>query len=73
MIDIAGSKNHKKMVEKEEEMEGGKKDRLGAGGVHNPSNRLPAGERLQSVIPVAAFTICLFALEKTHDSTPTAF
>lgn len=32
-------------------MEGGKHGRTGAGGVHNPSNRLPAGERRQSVIP----------------------
>uniref|UniRef100_A0A3B1KEQ8 Ephrin-A1 n=1 Tax=Astyanax mexicanus TaxID=7994 RepID=A0A3B1KEQ8_ASTMX len=48
-VDVVGphsSKNHKKVAEKEEETEAGKSGRLGAGGggVHNPSNRLPADD-----------------------------
>lgn len=41
---ILGSKNKKKTVEKEGEMEV-----KAVGGVHNPSNRLPAGENFSSV------------------------
>lgn len=51
---LLGSKNHK-TVDREEETEGGKHGRMGTGGVHNPSNRLPAGERHQSVIPPFRF------------------
>ncbi|KAM9488541.1 ephrin-A1b isoform 1-T1 [Clarias gariepinus] len=49
-----GSKNHKKTTEKEEEPEGGRQGRTGTGGAHNPSNRLPAGEKHDPVamIPV---------------------
>lgn len=39
LFNVLGSKN-KKTVEIKEEIEG----KMAAGGVHNPSNRLPAGE-----------------------------
>lgn len=38
-----GSKSHRKAA-KDEEIEVGKHARMGTGGVHNPSNRLPAGK-----------------------------
>ncbi|KAL7886694.1 hypothetical protein AOLI_G00044150 [Acnodon oligacanthus] len=53
-VDVVGphsSKNHKKTTVKEEETEGGKNERMGAGGVHNPSNRLPADDPA-AMIPV---------------------
>lgn len=46
-VDVVGphaSRNHKKTGEKEEEMEAAKHRHTGAGGVHNPSNRLPADD-----------------------------
>ncbi|XP_030639489.1 ephrin-A1b [Chanos chanos] len=46
-----GSKDHKKTAEKEEEMEKEKTTRMGGGGVHNPSNRLPADDPI-AMIPI---------------------
>ncbi|KAK1795481.1 hypothetical protein P4O66_010644, partial [Electrophorus voltai] len=49
-VDVAGhhsSKNHKK----EEEAEEGRRDRISTGGVHNPSNRLPADDPV-AMVPV---------------------
>ncbi|XP_062847702.1 ephrin-A1b [Trichomycterus rosablanca] len=46
-----GSKSHRKAAVKDEEIEVGKHARMGAGGVHNPSNRLPADDPV-AMIPV---------------------